>query len=215
MSSPCDQRVRKMLDRHSGRELRASARPPGPDGIDFSIAHQDDAVVEITIAPRIAGAIWRAQESQNSAADRAHTQASGYPIQCAGALAASHGRQFLAALLAGHVRDVAGRHGVRAHGAAISISGACSRMCSSVSSKMPFGAAAMSAQTGSVAWHMAQRDMTMLLTSVNFGVGGCSARRPRWCARSGRRQPGDRRHAGRRRHTPSPPRAALCLHGAN
>src|ERR1700732_4361231 len=47
--------------------------------------------------------------------------------------------------------------------AKISINRACRRICSSLSSITPFGAAA---------WHMLQREMMMFETCLNFGVGG-------------------------------------------
>src|SRR3954453_9189070 len=42
-------------------------------------------------------------------------------------------------------------------------------MCSGASSNMPFGAVTMPAQTGSGAWHMLQRDITISSTLASVG----------------------------------------------
>src|SRR5580704_9289407 len=53
-----------------------------------------------------------------------------------------------------------------------SINRACRRICSSLSSITPFGAAGIPSQTGSAAWHMLQREITIFDTCLNLGVGG-------------------------------------------
>src|SRR3954467_9509057 len=42
-------------------------------------------------------------------------------------------------------------------------------MCSGASSRMPFGAVTMPDQTGSAAWHMLQRDITISSTLASVG----------------------------------------------
>src|SRR5580704_10702698 len=162
-----------MLAGKSGRKLRHQLRRQ-PRRFDLAVFRQDNAILDIAIALRIADAVRRAQEGQQPATDRAQISAPPARLtndhHCAGAPAASHDAS---------VRRSSGVISVMLPGgiasertAAAAISGACRRICSSVSSKTPLGGAASPAQTGSAAWHMAQRDITILLTSANFGVGG-------------------------------------------
>src|SRR5215472_2173877 len=168
-----DQEIGKMLDRKSGRKLRRQLRCR-PRRFYLPVFSEDNAIHDIAIALRIAGAARRAQERQQPATDRAQISA---PI--AGLTSDHHGAGAPAASHDASVRRSSGVISVMLPGgmasertAAAAISGACKRMCSSVSSKRPFGGAASPAQTGSAAWHMAQRDITIVLTSANLGVGG-------------------------------------------
>src|SRR6476620_2283193 len=162
-----DQEIVKMLAGKSGRKLRHQLRRR-PRRFDLAVFHQDNAILDIAIALRIADAVRRAQEGQQPATDRAQISAPPARLtndhHCAGAPAASHDAS---------VRRSSGVISVMLPGgiasertAAAAISGACRWICSSVSSKTPLGGAASPAQTGSAAWHMAQRDITILLTSA-------------------------------------------------
>src|SRR5262249_45773543 len=167
-----DQKIGKMLDRKSSRKLRRQLRCR-PRGFDLPVFNEDNAILDVAIALRIAGAVRRAQERQQPATDRTQISA---PIgqltsdhHCAGAPAASHDAS---------VRRSSGVISVMLPGgmasertAATAISGACTRMCSSVRSRPLLGGAGARAQTGWAAWHMAQRDTTMLLTSATRGGG--------------------------------------------
>ena len=68
-----DQRAGVMLHPHPDRQPRRQF-VRRPDRFDAAVLHQDDAVVDVAITLRVAGAARRAQEGQKPAANGTHAQ---------------------------------------------------------------------------------------------------------------------------------------------